>query len=73
MSGHKAGKQAKHPEVCDWPLVKHAGGMGLRPMERSGTDPAFSTTRLLGVFDAAAAVRLPLLPIRALTNRYFFA
>ena len=72
VSGHKAGQQAKHPEVGDWPLVKHAAGMGQRPMKRSGTDPAFSTSRALGVFDAAAAVRLPPLPVRGLTNRYFF-
>lgn len=70
MNGGSTGQKAQHPEVsitC-WP----SRVMGQRPMQRSGTDPAFSPSRPLGVLDAAAAVRLPLLPIRALKNRYFF-
>ena len=47
-------------------------GMGQRPMERSGTDPEFSAARVLGMLDAAAAVRLPPLPVRALKDGYFF-
>ena len=46
--------------------------MGQRPMERSGTDPEFSAARVLGMLDAAAAVRLPPLPVRALKDGYFF-
>ena len=70
MNAGSTGQGAKHPEVsitC-WP----SRGMGQRPMKRSGTDSAFSPSRALGMLDAAAAVRLPLLPIRALKNRYFF-
>ena len=65
---------SKHPEVSKtYPDIAVWRGMGQRPMQRSGTDPAFSSTRALGVFDAAAAVRLAPLPFRDLKNRYFFA
>ena len=66
-------KGSEHPEVSiTYPDVAVWRGMGQRPMKRSGTEPAFSTSRPRGVFDAAAAVRLALLPVRALKNRYFF-
>ncbi len=71
MTANKAGQQPEHPEVsitC-WP----PRGMGQRPMQRSGTDPEFNAIRPRGMLDAAAAVRLPTLPIRDLKNRYFFS
>ena len=67
MSRHSKGSvhlkvRTSCPEVAVW------RGMGQRPMQRSGTDPEFSASRPRGVLDAAAAVRLPPLPIRDLIN-----
>ncbi len=44
----------EHPDAAT-----SSGGMGVTPMERSGTDPAFSGRRHVGTLDASAAVRLP--------------
>jgi len=61
--------KAQHPEVSTTQQAAlGAGGMGETPMKRSATAPALTAYRHIGSLDAAAAVRLPPRPIRALID-----